>query len=413
MTSKQKFEGLTGPQSIERLSARSLGGWLHEIQAPESQPAGNPNSPAIAPLAINDRVKAYRSALFALIIAFTSMPLSAASTPRFNWERLPDFPLSAGLKGFFTLSSNGSHFFMGGSTFPTPKSEGGKKTFYDTIYRLDIDRIGRTDWQLWPQKLPLKLSEGASLPLDSGALILGGANSGGVSDQVIKADWNGQSSRIEFTHFPPLPEACFNIGATVWQGRVFIAGGHNGKEALTRFHMLDTKAAKPEWTPLPPWPGPKRFGAVLEILKAGEKEYLYLFSGKTETTNPRSQDNYLKDVYRYDLQANSWERMNDMPRAALIGIPGKIDASTLAIFSGSDGHDIERLDEIGEAYRLPKDILVYSTRDDIWKNGGDMPLGVIGVPLLKTDDGFILASGEYSPGKRSIEVYRIRINYTP
>ena len=84
------------------------------------------------------------------------------------------------------------------------------------------------------------------------------------------------------------------------------------------------------------------------------------------------------------------------------------DDHTLAILSGSDGHDIDRLEEIGQAYRLPKDILFYSTIHDKWIHGGDMPLGVMGVQLMQVDDGFILASGEYSPGLRSTHVFHLK-----
>ena len=311
------------------------------------------------------------------------------------------------------MAHDSGYFIMGGSTFPVPQNQGGQKLYFDTIYQLNISTDEQPSWRLLENRLPYPMAEGTSVQLPDGVLIIGGHNTDTIFNQVTHVSWNANNAKFNYKSLPALPSPRFYAAATDWNNKVYIAGGDNGSGGTHDFWVLDLGETGGKWKPLPTWPGSKRYGAIVEVLSDGNEDYLYLFSGKTETTDPRSQDNYLKDVYRFDLQAETWKRMNDMPRAALIGIPGKINASTLAIFSGSDGHDIDRIEEIGEAYRLPKDILQYSARDDRWEIAGEMPLGVIGVPLLKTNDGFILASGEYSPGKRSEYVYRIRVKSTP
>ena len=298
---------------------------------------------------------------------------------------------------------------MGGSTFPIPAGEGGTKVYYDTIFQLDISSSGYSRWVQLKQKLPQPMAEGTGVQLDKGALLIGGSGPDKLLNKVYQADWDEVNSTIRFKQLPHLPVACSYPAAAVWQGKIYVAGGDGGNGGLHSFISLDPDEKNSTWMNLPAWPGPKRFGAILEVLSDGDQEYLYLFSGKTESTNPRSQDNYLKDAYRFDPISKTWLRLRDMPRAALIGVPGKLNRNMLAIFSGSDGHNIDKLDELGSAYRLPKDILVYDARTDTWRTGGEMPVGLIGVPLLKTDSGFILASGEFSPGLRSAAVYRITV----
>lgn len=342
-------------------------------------------------------------------MGLVSIP-QACSSPKttFSFENISTFPNASGLKGYYAMAHDNGYFVMGGSTFPVPQSQDGPKVYFDTVYQLNISTHNQLNWKLLDSRLPQPMAEGTSLQLDDGILIIGGHNTDTIFNQVTHVCWDTGNATFNYKSLTPLPTPCFYPAAAVWNNKVYVAGGDNGSGGLHDFLVMDLGVGDPEWKPLPAWPGSKRYGAILEILSDGDKEYLYLFSGKSENTKPRNQDNYLKDVYRFDLENQSWEQMTDMPRAALIGIPGKLNKNTLAIFSGSDGHDIERLEEIGKDYRLPNDILVYSAINDTWDNEEKMPLGVIGVSLLAIEDGFILASGEYSPALRADTVYHIK-----
>lgn len=329
---------------------------------------------------------------------------------QFEWKKISPFAISAGLKGYSGFQQEGDYFVMGGSTFPVPQNQGGEKVYFDSVFRLKNPLTNSPSWEKQKDILPYPIAEGGSVPVENGVILVGGHNSQKVFDKVLRVVWDSTKKTLGFEQLPPLPRACFYAAATKWKNKLFVAGGHNGITASNDFWVLDLNDIQQGWTTLPSWPGPKRFGAILQVLSVGKKEYLYLFSGKTESTQARSQQNYLKDVYQYDPIDRSWQQMNDMPRAALIGVFGKITSSRMVILSGSDGHDIERLEEIGDAYRFPREIWVYSSTNDSWSHAGEMPIGLVGVPLFPCEGGFILGSGEYSPGKRSNTVYRITIS---
>ena len=80
------------------------------------------------------------------------------------------------------------------------------------------------------------------------------------------------------------------------------------------------------------------------------------------------------------------------------------------MLGGSDGHDFQRIRELGENYRLPKDVLRYHTARDRWTVAGTMPLGLTAAAVIKTDSGWIIAGGEYAPGFRTARVHELRIN---
>ncbi len=335
---------------------------------------------------------------------------SSCAKQRFTFELVSTFPEAAGLKGYYAMAHDSGYFVMGGSTFPVPQNQGGPKVYFDSIYQLSFSKNKSLIWTKLENRLPYPMAEGTCLQLDDGILIIGGHNTDTIFNQVTHVSWDTDNAAFNYRSLPALPTPCFYPAATVRNNKVYVAGGDNGSGGIHNFWVMDLGVNDVKWKPLPAWPGPKRYGAILELLSDGDKEYLYLFSGKSENTKPRNQDNYLKDVYRFDLDNQSWKQLGDMPRASLIGIPGKLNKNTLAIFSGSDGHDIERLEKIGNDYRLPNDILVYSAINDTWTNEERMPLGLIGVPLLAIEDGFILASGEYSPALRADTVYHIKVN---
>lgn len=328
----------------------------------------------------------------------------------FTWKQLDPLPFQPGLKGPYALSCDNTHWLMGGSAFPVPASLGGSKVYFDTIYKLTLNSGGNATWNTLNQTLPEPLAEGISVPVKGGAVLVGGHNSDRIFDTVRKVSWCADTKKLQFTDLPPLPVPLFHPAVAVFGNELFVAGGHDGRAGTRHFWWLDLEDPDTGWGSLPTWPGPQRFGATLAVLSNGNRECLYLFSGKSASTQPRSQANYLRDVYRFDPESGEWSRMGDMPHAALIGIPAKLDNRTLAIFSGSDGHDIERLDEIGEAYRLPKHVQIYASDQDTWSFANEMPIGLIGVPMLNAQDGFILVGGEYSPGLRSAKAHLITPN---
>jgi len=190
-------------------------------------------------------------------------------------------------------------------------------------------------------------------------------------------------------------------------------GGHNGERGTRHFWKFDLSAHLEgkvvAWENLPAWPGPYRFGALAEIMEMDDQPYLYLFSGKTETTEPRSQDNYLKDAYRFHISDHRWNKLSNLPHAVLIAPYFKPAPGLLIVLGGSDGHDIANITRSG-SYRLPDRILSYNAAQDRWTAMGSMMLGVVGVPVIRrgTENTWILAGGEYSPALRTNRVFSIQ-----
>jgi N-acetylneuraminic acid mutarotase len=98
-----------------------------------------------------------------------------------------------------------------------------------------------------------------------------------------------------------------------------------------------------------------------------------------------------------------------MPRGAVLGSCVPIDAARILVLGGSDGHDFERMKELGDRYRIPSDVLLYDARADRWSVVGTMPLGAVGAAVVGINDGWLVAGGEFSPGLRTPKVFHLRV----
>lgn len=348
-----------------------------------------------------------------LLLAASTNATSPSIAPRLNftWERFTDLPDPIGLKGMYAGVSRGAVLLAGGSNFPVPQREGGAKTFHRTILvqRLPLER-GRP-WTTAPTRLPHGLGEGVSFTTDHGIVCLGGHDGTGPVDAAFVLSFGPATGAVEQRPLPNLPQRLTNAAGTFWRGKIYLAGGDAGSGGVAGFWSLDLAAArqKPDrvaWKSLPVWPGPKRFGAVLAVVAGPEGEHLLLAGGAISLSPPRAQTDYLADAYLYDGQ--QWTRAADLPRPALLPSAAKSDGSTLVLFSGSDGHDLENMKALGERYRVPDDILIYHAREDRWERDGTMPLGAVAPALVELGNEWLLAGGEYSPGLRTPHVYLVR-----
>jgi N-acetylneuraminic acid mutarotase len=138
------------------------------------------------------------------------------------------------------------------------------------------------------------------------------------------------------------------------------------------------------------------------------REQLFFFGGKVKTTGAALAD-YLKEVQRYDPVSGRWTTVSAMPHPAVQAGSIELGPSSLAIIGGSDGHDLDRVAELGERYRLPDRIMIYDATSDRWRAGGRMPLGVAAPAVIKLGQDWLVAGGEYSPGLRTAEIYRAKV----
>jgi N-acetylneuraminic acid mutarotase len=301
----------------------------------------------------------------------------------------------------------------GGSNFPVPRSAGGTKSYSREIYVRPATAASRhVGWSVDRVTLPIGLAEGASVATDHGVACVGGQSSAGPVADAFILFWDGKGSTVRQRRLPELPAACANAAAVYWDGSVYVAGGESNGQGLAHFWKLDLAAAMAApndtaWKSLPMWPGPRRFGAVLSVLWVQKREQLFLFGGRTQAVGPAVLEDYLQDAYRFDPAAGRWTELGPMPHRALLAASMRLDASRVAILGGSDGHSLDRMAELGERYRIPDRIMIYDAEADRWSAGGRMPIGVVAPAVVELDSGWLVAGGEYSPGLRTAQVYRV------
>lgn len=330
-----------------------------------------------------------------------------------DWQRLSVLPDPVGLKGAYAGISNGWIILTGGSNFPVPRSQGGTKSFADKIY-LRSAGLGNAPWRTMPEVLPVGLAEGASVTTEAGLVAIGGQTAQGPVAEVTLFSTDAKGSSIRRTPLPSLPEPSANATAVYLQGHLYVAGGEAGGQGSANFWQLDlaqaiTNSGKTSWRSLPSWPGPRRFGAMMVVLIREGREQIFLFGGRLKAAGPASINDYLSDAYRFDPQSGAWATAAAMPHRAIIATTIRTGPSTAALMGGSDGHDLERMAELGERYRIPNHIAIYDAQTNSWHTGGTMPIGVVGAVAVDLGSAWLVAGGEYSPSIRTAQAFQLTV----
>lgn len=314
---------------------------------------------------------------------------------------IPEIPFPKGLGGAYTGISSNVLIVAGGSFFDKPLWENGKKVYTDSIYVCTRKGNGYS-WQT-AGRLPYKVAHGASVTTTEGVLCLGGMNDGQIYADVFLLTWDTVKHRVIIRSFPSLPRACYYPAATQMGDDIYVIGGLNGKPLNTCWKLSPGKNCKWETMPSPSLSG--RFGSVLLSQQNGQNECLYLFGGK-------SAKNYLVDAYCFDPVQNGgqWNQLVDIPRPVLGAPAVAAKDSLLFIFSGSDGHDTNRINEIREAYRFTPQVLSYNTHTGSWQPAGCLPMGVVNAPVVKWNSRLLIPGGETRPGVRTPGITLIELN---
>lgn len=333
----------------------------------------------------------------ALSILLFVMPSSAQTPDWFSWQKGPDLPEPRGLSaGFIGLHRN-ALLYAGGSNFDKPRWEGGSKAFHRDVFVLENPGQTGSAWKkvgTWPHPV----ADGAAVEVPEGLLCLGGTDGTRTFADAVLLRWDAARRRVvlDATAFPPLPEPCANPAAARLGDAVYVMGGKGADgKALTTVWKL-TLSGK-TWEPVPTWPGPARFGAALVRQSNGERDALYLFGGKSDSA-------YLNDAYRFDPTGEPrWQPLSPLPRPALLAPAVAFGPTHVLLFSGSDGHDLDKIPRIRSAddYRFTTEVLAYHTVTNTWVTAGQLPKGLVGSRAVPMGKQFWIPGGEICPSVRT------------
>ena len=329
-----------------------------------------------------------------------------------TWQRTADLPDPVGLKGMYAGTNEGHVLLAGGTNFPVPQRAGGRKTFHRAIYVRPVKADNADAWVKAVDELPAGLGEGASVTTEHGIVWIGGHDGANPVASVFLIKWKPAERRVARVKLPDLPAAVTNAAAAAANECVYVAGGEGSQGVQRTFCRLDlAKAiadpANARWDVLSASPGRARAGGILVPVTTREGAGLWWGGGVSGPA--RSSADYLKDAHIYSFARNEWSAAAMMPRGAVLGAAVAIDDSRFLVLGGSDGHDFERMKELGERYRIPNDVLLYDARTDRWSSAGTMPLGTVGSAVIRVSDGWLVAGGEYSPGLRTPQVFHLSV----
>ena len=318
----------------------------------------------------------------------------------FQWEELPPLPAPLGFGGPFAGVSGGALVVAGGTNFPTPLFEGGKKVWYGAVFGYDA---AAKQWRaLAPLARPL--AHGASITWKDGLLCIGGCDAERCYGEVF-ALRGGEGAR-----FPSLPRPCAMMGAALAGSTAYVAGGQESPgatEASRSLWALDLSRPGARWQELEPLPGPGRILPVVAAQSNGYETQVYVISGAklSPGADGKAARTYLTDGWAYSPKARRWRRIADVPRPVVAAPAIESGQAHILVFGGDDGANAARVFELKDAHPgFSRDILAYHTITNTWTPAGKMPLGQVTTPAVRWQGGIVLPSGEVRPGTRTPKV---------
>jgi len=356
--------------------------------------------------------KKFNFLLICLLICFGCTSANANNLTEPDWLNItenfiPRIPVHKGVAGAITGIDGNALIVAGGSYYNSPLWKGGQKIYLDSIF-ICVKNENEYRWE-FSGKLPYPVAHGASVSTSNGLLCFGGQNEIQKYKNVFLLHWDADKQCVVINNdFPALPEASSYISATKLNNSVYIIGGKiqfSGIEKITNnFWKLDLgEDLVKGWQKLESCPGGARFGASVATQSNGEYNCLFVFSGKSDS-------GYLSDTYMFDPKTNHWKKMADMPRPALAAPTIAAGGSHVFVFSGSDGHDVDKIFEIKDDYHFTSEILSFNTITNVWCKAGELPQGIANATAVMWDGQIVIPGGELRPGVRTPDVVTATMN---
>lgn len=316
-----------------------------------------------------------------------------------DWKKLPPLPDAEGFAWPFAGVSNGALVVAGGANFPDKKPwEGGKKTWYDTVFVLDKPD-GK--WKV-AGKLPRPLGYGVSVSHGDSVVCVGGSDADKHHAEAFRLTW--KDDKLVTTELPPLPKLLANACGALVGDVLFVVGGQEKPDSapLESGWRIDLSAKQPKWAEIDPLPG----GGRMLAMAAGFDGAFWVVGGVTliEGKGGKLERRFRKDAYRFD-PTKGWKRVADLPKPlAAAPSPCPVGAAGFFVLGGDD--EIRFYTPPDKHPGFNKTLLHYNAKTDKWTDAGEWAAPRVTVPCVPWRGSWIVPSGEARPGVRSPDVWR-------
>lgn len=321
-----------------------------------------------------------------------------------------------GVSACYAASTDNELLIAGGCNFPgTPAAEGGKKVYYNGIYKTFTDTV--FSWEK-AGELPEPSAYGVSVSHNGQWYIIGGMNSEGS----LKSVYSIEIATGELKRLPSLPYAIDNAAGTIYNNTLYIIGGNDDGKASTRCFALDIETSA-SWYEIPSIPGLPRVQPVC----AAADGHIYVWGGFSPKTEDHNAIVHC-DGLRYDIANFQWEHIgNIMAGEETITLSGgvaiNIDETNIIACGGVDkdifldaiSGQYELVDKKdymykpAEWYKFNNRLMLYNTKNRCWNViGTDSNFSRAGAQLVKQGKILYQIGGELKPGIRTPEIYRIK-----
>ena len=339
-------------------------------------------------------------------------------------EPLANLPDPLGVAGPFVGVADGAVIVAGGANFAPPVWES-EKSWHDAIWvLLPASEAGEPRRWVAGGRLPRPLGYGVSVSTSQGVVCAGGNNATSTFDDAFLLRWDSVHEEVSRIPLPSLPEpTAYGCSAAIGD-TVYVAAGTSTAalaDASPRFWSLDLggEPATWQWQELPAWPGPARGFAILVPQHNGERDCVYLISGRREADNGEVE--LLEDVYEFCPQqwqagqGDGWRERADVPRCVMAGTGVPLGQSHLLILGGDDGRLFGQADVLRDEHPgFPADAWAYHTITDTWSAVAGMPPAPVTTTAVRLGpdpvaDPIILPTGEVRPRVRTPAVWSLRL----
>lgn len=304
------------------------------------------------------------------------------------------------------IGTSGNHIIVAGG-------QDAEKKLRKDIYIHDAD-LDKGEWI--PAELPTPLAFGATVSTSDGMFLIGGITPDGISRKVIKlvCDEKGKLKLTEL--FAELPRPLALCGAGYVDGKVYVVGGiekKDAQEALSTVYCLDSKSEKPEWKTVASLPGVGRIRPAI----AGFYSELHVFGGQQLAANQYGKvfANTLQDAYGYrekpidGTKQFGWRKLTDIPMPLGGAVAFQTGQTHVALIGGVTGKsDFSSICPPKDA-KIADDILVFHNVTDTWIDVGSMEVKLADMAAFKIGDKYILAGGFKEDGSGTKDIWTCEI----